>query len=45
MRVKELKKILSTWGEKCVGCNSKSDFINLIKEKRPLHDPTYKEDL
>ena len=46
LRVKALKKILSSWGEQCVGCTSKKEFINLIKEKRPLHDPSYvKEEL
>ena len=37
MRVKELKKILSDWGEKCSGCIEKSDFIKEIEEKKHKH--------
>jgi len=35
MRVKELREILSEWGQKCVGCNDKQDFLNKIKEHLP----------
>jgi len=35
MRVKELKDVLSEWGEKCNGCTDKSDFLALIKKHLP----------
>ncbi|VEL28891.1 unnamed protein product [Protopolystoma xenopodis] len=38
-KVKELKIILEGWGESCKGCVEKSDFIRLIKERMPAHDP------
>lgn len=39
MRVKTLKKILDDWGERCVGCTEKSDYVKLIEEKMPIYDP------
>jgi uncharacterized protein with WD repeat len=39
LRVKELKKILSSWGEECVGCTSKSDFVKLVTDKKAEHAP------
>lgn len=38
-RVKDLKKILEGWGVECKGCTEKSDYIRLINEKMPIHDP------
>lgn len=37
MRVKELKKILSDWGEDCRGCLEKQDFIKRIEELKPQY--------
>ena len=37
LRVKDLKKILSQWGEECRGCAEKSDFVNRINDLKPLH--------
>ena len=37
LKVKELKKILSQWGEDCRGCAEKSDFVNRINDLKPLH--------
>lgn len=41
MRVGELKKILSNWGEDmaCKGCAEKSDFVKKVKELLKKHDP------
>ncbi|CAI5448136.1 unnamed protein product [Caenorhabditis angaria] len=35
MRVKELKNILSEWGEVCKGCTEKTEFIKKIEELKP----------
>jgi len=37
MRVKQLKKILSDWGEDCRGCIEKSDFIAKIQLLKPKY--------
>jgi len=37
MRVKELKKILSDWGETCDGCLEKGDFIKRIEQLKSVH--------
>lgn len=37
LRVKQLKNIIAGWGEKCRGCSSKQDYIDLINAKRHLH--------
>ena len=37
LRVKELKKILSNWGEDCLGCAEKSDFIDKINMLKPVY--------
>jgi len=37
LKVKELKKILSQWGEECRGCAEKSDYISRINDLKPLH--------
>ena len=37
LRVKELKKILSTWGEDCRGCAEKYDFVSKIHEVKHRH--------
>lgn len=41
LKVKDLKKILSQWGEDgaCKGCAEKSDFIKVIEELMPIHAP------
>ncbi|KAK7480912.1 hypothetical protein BaRGS_00027823 [Batillaria attramentaria] len=41
LRVSELKKILSGWGEDnaCKGCAEKSDFIKEIERLMPKYDP------
>lgn len=41
MRVGELKKILSNWGEDnaCKGCAEKSDFVKKVRELLPKYDP------
>jgi len=36
-RVKELKNVLSQWGEKCNGCTSKADYVKRIEELMPKH--------
>ena len=37
LRVKELKKILNTWGEDCRGCAEKYDFVSKIHEVKHKH--------
>nr|SCD14044.1 mesencephalic astrocyte-derived neurotrophic factor [Suberites domuncula] len=37
LRVKELKKILSNWGEDCRGCAEKTDFISKINAIKHQH--------
>jgi len=37
LRVKELKDIIRKWGEECVDCVEKSDFIRLIKQVLPKY--------
>lgn len=37
LKVRELKKILSDWGERCEGCLEKTDFIKRIEELKPLY--------
>lgn len=37
MRVKELKKILNDWDEKCSGCVEKSDYVKKIEEVKNQH--------
>ena len=39
MRVKELKKILDDWGERCKGCTEKTEYIKMIEELMPKHVP------
>jgi len=39
IKVKELKKILSTWGEVCKNCLEKDEFVNRVKELMPKHVP------
>nr|XP_033814934.1 cerebral dopamine neurotrophic factor [Geotrypetes seraphini] len=39
LRVAELKKILSDWGEVCRACIEKSEFVNLITELAPKYTP------
>lgn len=46
LRVSELKKILSSWGEDaaCKGCAEKDDFIREVEKLMPKHDPeSYKK--
>lgn len=37
LKVRELKKILSDWDEKCEGCLEKTDFIKRIEELKPQY--------
>jgi len=37
--VKELKSILSKWGEVCKNCLEKAEFVNRVKELIPKHVP------
>ncbi|VDO96887.1 unnamed protein product [Soboliphyme baturini] len=37
LRVKELKKILDDWGERCKGCTEKSEFVSQIKSLMPKY--------
>lgn len=41
LKVKDLKKILSNWGEDnaCKGCAEKSDFIKVVEELMPKYAP------
>ncbi|KAH9503787.1 hypothetical protein Btru_066630 [Bulinus truncatus] len=41
MKVGELKKILSNWGEDnaCKGCAEKAEFIKKVRELMPKHEP------
>ena len=36
-RVKELRNVLTSWGESCKGCTAKSDFIKRIEELKPKY--------
>ncbi|UYV83736.1 MANF, partial [Cordylochernes scorpioides] len=37
LKVRDLKKILSDWEERCDGCLEKSDFIRKIEELKPKY--------
>ncbi|XP_063074059.1 cerebral dopamine neurotrophic factor [Engraulis encrasicolus] len=37
MRVLELKRLLSLWGEECRACLEKGEFIDLIQQVAPKH--------
>jgi mesencephalic astrocyte-derived neurotrophic factor homolog len=37
LRVRDLKKILSNWDEKCDSCIEKSEFIKRIEELKPIY--------
>lgn len=41
LKVKDLKKILSNWGEDnaCKGCAEKSDFIKVVEDLMPKYAP------
>lgn len=39
LKVKDLKNILSDWGEQCRGCTEKSDYVNLIEQLLPKYAP------
>lgn len=39
MKVKELKKILTTWGEDCRGCTEKNEFIARVEDLLPQYAP------
>ncbi|XP_077120749.1 cerebral dopamine neurotrophic factor [Ranitomeya variabilis] len=46
MKVADLKKILDRWGEACIACIEKTDYIQLIKELIPKYAvKSQKEDL
>ena len=38
MRVRELKKILTGWGETCLGCAEKTDYVKRVQELLPKHE-------
>ena len=38
LRVRELKKILTGWGEYCLGCAEKTDYVKRVKELLPKHE-------
>ena len=38
LRVRELKKILTGWGENCLGCAEKTDYVKRVKELLPKHE-------
>ncbi|CAL1276650.1 unnamed protein product [Larinioides sclopetarius] len=37
LKVRDLKKILSDWDERCEGCIEKADFIKRIEELKPQY--------
>ncbi|XP_068132258.1 cerebral dopamine neurotrophic factor [Hyperolius riggenbachi] len=37
LKVAELKKILDNWGEACIACIEKTDYVQLIKELAPKY--------
>ena len=37
LKVRDLKKILSNWGEICDGCLEKTDYIKRIEELKPKY--------
>jgi len=37
LKVHELKKLLSDWGEQCRGCSEKDDYVRLVKELMPKY--------
>ena len=39
LKVKDLKQILSDWDAQCKGCTEKQDYIKMIEELMPKHDP------
>ena len=39
VQVKELKKILTTWGEVCKNCLEKDEFVSRVKELMPKYVP------
>lgn len=45
LKVKDLKKILSDWGESTFGMAEKSDFIRKIEELKPKYANKKKSDL
>jgi len=39
MKIKQMKDLLSSWGEKCDGCAERSDFMRIIKKALPKRSP------
>lgn len=37
MKVADLKKILDRWGEACIACIEKTDYVQLIRELIPKY--------
>lgn len=37
LKVRELRKILNQWGEDCLGCAEKTDFIDKIERVKHSH--------
>lgn len=44
LKVNDLKKILSDWGETCRGCSEKSDYVRMVKELLPKYAPEAVQD-
>mmetsp|Transcript_18651 Transcript_18651/g.33393 ORF Transcript_18651/g.33393 Transcript_18651/m.33393 type:complete len:189 (+) Transcript_18651:241-807(+) len=40
LRVKQLKNILSKWGEKCKGCTEKRDYVKLVENLKQKYAPS-----
>ena len=45
LKVRDLKKILSDWDERCDGCIEKTDFIKRIEELKPKYSHSSKSEL
>jgi len=39
LKVKDLKSILSDWGEECLGCSEKTEFVKRVQELMPKYKP------
>ncbi|KNC85363.1 hypothetical protein SARC_02455 [Sphaeroforma arctica JP610] len=37
LKIKELKKVLANWGEKCNGCAEKADFVKMVNDLKHKH--------
>jgi hypothetical protein len=39
LKVSDLKKILSNWGEECRGCSEKMEFVKMVQQLLPKYNP------